>query len=268
MSSSEVRIEHDGGITTLILDRPQRRNAVDTELWEQLRRAIVSAAHRPPRALIICGAGGHFSAGLDLKPDNPLFARVLPLVQNQDAAAARGLVRELKAVLEQLAAFPAPTIAAVEGACIGIGLEIALACDLRVVARDAKLSLPEVRLGLVPDLGGSARLTRLLGSGRAGLMVLAARQLDGAAAQRMGLAELQAEPGAALAMARSLAADIRAGAPTAVQGALQLVRSAGDLDLAEALDLETEAGVSALLSGELIEALGARMSRREPAWDA
>jgi methylglutaconyl-CoA hydratase len=266
MADGTVLLERDGGIAVITLDRPARRNAISAGFWDQLRERVIEAASDPPRALILTGAEGHFSAGLDIKPDNPLLARVLPIVQRKDAEGARALIRELASVNELVAGFPAPTIAAIEGACVGIGLELALACDLRVASSEARMALPELLLGLVPDLGGTARLARLVGPGKAAVLTLASRSWTGSEAHLVGLVELCCQPGEALAQARALASDIHAGAPTAARGVLQVLRTAGDLDLADSLQLETEAGVNALVSGEAIEGLMARQTRTKPSW--
>jgi enoyl-CoA hydratase len=263
-----VRLVCEGNIATLTLSRPERRNAIGAVLWEELRERLAEAADSPPRVLLLTGEGGHFSAGLDLKPDNPWLARILPIVKHGDASGARALVQELKSVCDLVAAFPAPTIAAIEGACVGAGLELALACDLRVASRDAHFTLPELRLGMVADLGGTARLTRLVGPGRAALLALAGRAWSGVVAQQAGCIEILCDPGEALTAARSLAEDIRAAAPTGAAGVLHLLRTAQDLDLADALVLETEAGANALLSGEPLEGLAARAAQRRPVWDA
>jgi enoyl-CoA hydratase len=268
MSDGQVLLQRDGGIAILTLARPQRRNAISAGIWEALREKVIEAAEDPPRALIITGSEGHFSAGLDIKPDNPLLGRVLPIVQRKDADGARALVRELKEVNDLIAGFPAPTIAAIEGACVGIGLELALACDLRVASREARLALPEVRLGLAPDLGGTVRLTRLVGAGRAALLALAGHHWSGEQAEQAGLVEQLCAPGEALETARTLAREIHAGAPTATTGVLQVIRATPGLDLADALTLETEAGANALLSGEPLEGLMARQARKEPSWHA
>ncbi len=268
MRDGEVLLHHDAGIATITLSRPQRRNAISAGIWELLRARLIEAADAPPRALVLTGAEGHFCAGLDIKPDNPLLARVLPIVQGKDAEGARALVRELKSVNDLLAGFPAPTIAAIEGSCVGIGMELALACDLRVASTQAIFALPELRLGLVPDLGGTARLERLVGPGKAAMLALACQQWTGSQAYQAGAVELTCEPGQALERALGLAAEIRAGAPTGAGGVLQVIRAGGDLDLDEALVLETEAGVAALLSGEPLEGLMARQARREPSWNA
>jgi len=266
--AEEVLFAHDAGIAILTLNRPERRNAIAAGIWEQFRARLAAAADLPLRALVVTGAGGCFSAGLDLKPDNPLLARVLPIVGRRDADGARALVEELKGVCDLLAAFPAPTVAAIEGACVGLGLELALACDLRVAASDARFSLPELRLGMVADLGGTVRLGRLVGPGKAALLALTGCSWSGTEAEHHGLVERLCAPGQALEQARTLGAELRAAAPCAVRGALQVLRATPDLDLQDALALETEAGANALLSGELLEALAARQGRRAPAWDA
>ncbi len=268
MTDGQVLLTRDGGVATITLDRPQRRNAISAGLWDALRDRVIEAADDPPRALIITGTDGHFSAGLDIKPDNPLLGRVLPIVQRKDADGARALVRELKSVNDLVAGFPAPTIAAIEGACVGIGLELALACDLRVASREARMALPEVRLGLAPDLGGTVRLERLVGPGKASLLALAGHHWTGEQAFGFGLVEQLCEAGGALEAARALALEIRAGAPTATTSVLQVIRSSADLDLEDALTLETEAGANALLSGEPLEGLMARQARRSPRWHA
>ena len=267
MSNGEVLLERAGGVATVTLSRPQRRNAVNAGFWDLLGQRLVEAADDPPRALILTGCDGHFSAGLDIKPDNPLLARVLPIVQKKDAAAARALVQELRSVCDLLAGFPAPTIAAIEGSCIGIGLELALACDLRVAAHDAVFALPELRLGLAPDLGGTVRLERLVGPGKAALLALACQRWNGTRAHRAGLVEIMCDPGQALAQAALLATEIRAGAPTAARGVLHVIRASHDLDLDDALTLETEAGANALLSGEPLEGLMARQAGKSPRWN-
>ncbi len=266
MSAGEILLEQDEGIATLTIARPQRRNAMDEAQWHRLRSRLRELAQDPPRALILTGQGGHFCAGLDLNPDNAIFARLAPIAQRRDEGAARTLIGELKRVTDQLAGFSCPTIAAIQGACVGLGLELALACDLRVAARDALLSLPEVRLGMVPDLGGTVRLTRLVGRGQAARLALAAQAITGEEAWHIGLTELLAEAEDVPQVARDLALDIHRGAPAALQGTLAVIRRAPELQLQDALDEETAAGARAVISGEPLEAMMARQMGRKPSW--
>jgi enoyl-CoA hydratase/carnithine racemase len=253
------------GVTVLTLDRPERRNALDMDMWRGLRSAALAA--EGARAVIIQGAAGHFSSGLDLTPDNALFATAARAIADGDEGVAHEVLLELKSCVQALADLGCPTIAAIEGACIGGGLEIALACDMRFASSTASLGLLEVRIGMIPDLGGCARLSHLVGAGRAADLICTARRIDGEEAYRMGVVERVVASGTAFEVACSAARDIVANAPLAVQLALGAVRRAGDLGLQEALSVETRAGVMALTSGEPREGVTAFLEKRPPRWD-
>jgi enoyl-CoA hydratase/carnithine racemase len=173
-----VHLEAQDGVGVLRLDRPARRNALGAQMWAMVAVRVDEAARMGLRALILTGAGPHFCAGMDLKPDNPLLARAAQAVGDGDPVAARALIEELKGVGARLRRFPAPTIAAIEGVCLGGGLELALHCDVRVAAETAQLGMPEVRLGMVPDVGGTALLSRLVGPGRAIALICSGRAVD------------------------------------------------------------------------------------------
>lgn len=260
-----ISTTHVDGVTVITLDRPDRRNAMDLGMWLALRDAARAA--ESARAVIVHGSGGHFCSGMDLSPDNPVLARIAPAIFDGDEETARELLDELKGCVQALADLPCPTFAAIEGACVGGGLEIALACDVRICASDANLGMTEVRIGMIPDLGGCARLTRLIGPGRAVDLITTARRVDGEEAYRLGITERVAAPGAALQMAHHAAAQVRANGPMAVRLALNTVRLAGDLGLAEALSVETRAGTLALTSGEAREGVAAFLEKRPPRWN-
>ncbi len=254
-----------GGVGLLWLDRPARANALDEAHFHRLRADLSAVSFEEGlRVLVIAGRGRHFCGGIDLGPDNGALVRAF--AATEDAELGRALIRELKACFSPLRGLPWPTIAAIEGACLGAGLELALHCDLRVAGRAARLSMPETRLGLVPDLGGSSLLRRLVGPGRAAMLCLSGREMDAAEGLSIGLLNEVVEDGGALAAALRLAEDVARGAPTATREVLRLLRHADAEPLADALALETEAGVAALLSAELVEAAVARLERRPPAW--
>ncbi len=255
---------HDG-VTVLTIDRPARRNALDMATWRDLRRAATDA--EGSRAVIITGGGAHFCSGMDLNPDNPLFVDAGPAIADGDERAAHAIILELKSCVQALADLSCPTIAAIEGTCIGGGLEVALACDMRFAASDASIGLPEVRIGMIPDLGGCARLTRLVGPGRAADLICTARRVDGDEAYRLGVVERVVPPGTSLAAARAAAVQVAENGPIAVRLALNAVRLGADLGLAEALSVETRAGVMALTSGEPREGVAAFVEKRAPRWE-
>lgn len=266
MSDGQITLALRDQVAVLTIERGERRNALHWPMWVQLGQRVDEARAANPRALVLTGQGPHFCAGMDLKPDNPLLGRILPAIVDADAAAARGVIQELKAITRKLLDFPAPTFAAIEGVAAGGGYEVALHCDVLVAARDARVGLPEVRIGMVPDVGGSTLLARRVGPGRAALAVTTGRMFDAPEAQLLGYVDLLAEPGQALALALSLAAEVRLGGPQAVRGALSTVRQAPSLPLDAALAIETEAGAAALTSGEPREGTLAFAEKRDPDW--
>lgn len=259
-----ITTTREGEVAVLTIDRPERRNAMDIGMW----RALRDQAGRLDgvRAVIVTGAGGHFCSGMDLSPANPLVSHLRPAMEEGRDSVAREVIEELKDCVQALAGLPVPTFAAIEGACVGGGLEIALACDVRICASDAMLSLPEVRAGMVPDIGGCARLTRLVGPGRATDLIVTGRRIDGAEAFQLGVVERVVAPGTAVAVAREAASMVSGNGPMAVRLALSTVRLASELGLAEALAVETNAGTLALTSGEPLEGIVAFLEKRAPRW--
>jgi len=193
-------------------------------------------------------------------------AQIMPAIVHADHEAARDVIRGLKRVTRRLRDLPVPTIAAIEGVAAGGGYEIALHCDIIVAAQDAQVGLPEVRVGMVPDVGGTTLLTRRVGIGRAALAITTGRMFPAPDALTLGMVDVVCAPGGALAEAHGIARDIALGGPESVHWALRLLRRVPDLHLDEALDIETEAGVAALTSGEPREGTLAFASRRDPDW--
>lgn len=257
-----LNVERDGDVVTLTIDRPQRRNALDGPLWTALKEAALALHAEPPRAVIVTGSAGHFCAGMDLKMDNPLVARLVPAVTSKDEGALRALIVELKGVVDAIASIPAPVVAAVEGACAGGGLEVALACDMRIAAEDAFFSLPETHIGMVPDVGGTVRVSRLAGAGRATELILSGRRLSAEEAETWGLVNRVVPKGTALESARAFVGELRAAGPACTRHILEVLRRVPG----PTFEQETEAGVRALTSGEAVEGAMAFVEKRPPKW--
>ena len=181
---------------------------------------------------------------------------------SKNEAALRGLIVELKETFEAIANIPAPTVAAIEGACTGGGLELALACDLRVAAKSAFMSLPETHVGLLPDVGGTVRLSRAIGRARATDIVLSGRRVTAPEALEWGLVNRVTADSEALGGARALVTALRSAAPICTRAILEVLRNA-PLCTFEA---ETNAGVRALLGAEAMEGVAAFKDKRPPAW--
>lgn len=171
-------------VAVLTLDRPERRNALTLDALDELHAAVVESVDAGARALVLTGAGGHFCAGADL-------------IELEDVS----FTQRLAEVLEHLAAIPVTTVAAVEGSCLGLGMQLALACDVRVVADTARFGVPVARLGLMVDHWTLDRLARFWGEGAARHMVLTAAVLDADDAWRLGFAQERGGLDAALRVA-------------------------------------------------------------------
>src|SRR5256714_2022174 len=181
-----VETEDRGAVRHIVLARPEKRNALSGKLGAELGEAIRTAADdEAVRVVVVRGEGAMFSSGMDLADLNRLA---------EEPESVRAYRREILAIWNLLEEMPKPTIAQIHGACLGGAMELALACDMRVMAEDAVTGLLEARVGLVPDLGGSSRLPAVIGVGRAKELIMTGRVIDGAEAHRIGLANRVAAP--------------------------------------------------------------------------
>jgi enoyl-CoA hydratase/carnithine racemase len=191
-----VRIDLVDRIAHLVLDAPPR-NELDVACLAELARLVREELPRlDPRGLVVSGAGRHFSSGASVPQLEAIF--------RSDPAGGARLVEEHGAALTAIERLRVPTVAAIAGTCLGAALELALACRFRVASRRATLALPEASFGLMPGLGGIARLTTLLGRSRAVELVLSGRSVGAEEALALGLVDAIAERGALLETARSL----------------------------------------------------------------
>ncbi|MFB9995065.1 enoyl-CoA hydratase/isomerase family protein [Deinococcus oregonensis] len=208
-----VRLSQSAGVATLTFTHPKA--AFGPHTWLETAQALTQLGNA--RVLIVRGER-HFSVGLDVKATAPSIAAALGQPTGKQAAF-RAVVDEMHAAIEGLAALPIPVIAAVDGWCIGAGLELAAACDIRLATASARFSLPEVRLGIAADLGGLQRLPGIIGRGRAAHLALTAEPIDATTAERWGLVtELHTDAEALYARADALAAHLAALPPQALEG--------------------------------------------------
>jgi len=212
MSTVNVRVED--GVADIELNRPEARNAINLQMVGEMNAALDALLERDElRAVIVHGSGGKaFASGADIAELRERTHREAFLAINAS-------------LFQRLDDFPRPTIAAIEGFALGGGLELALACDLRVASRSARVGLPEATLGIYPAAGGASRLPRLVGLGRAKDLVFTGRILDAEEAFALGIFERLCEPGHALPTARELASSIAANAPLALQVAKMALNS-------------------------------------------
>ena len=222
MAEPQVLLGVEGHIATLTLNRPEAMNAMGHDLARDLEAALdrLEAAH-DVRAVVATGAGDRaFSVGGDIKERGAMS------LEERWAHALR-----LGKSFERLEALPMPVIAAINGFCFGGGMEMATACDIRIASDRAEVGLLEVRLGVFPGAGGPARLTRLIGKGRAKFVLYTGRRFPAAEALATGLVERVVPRDRLMAEARALAAEIAANGPLAVRALKRLVDTCYEADL-------------------------------------
>ncbi|WP_081951884.1 enoyl-CoA hydratase/isomerase family protein [Kitasatospora phosalacinea] len=239
-------------VAVLLLDRPERRNAVTGAMWRALPGVLAELAERPDvRVLVLTGAAGAFSAGADIAELAGVYA---------DPAAADAYHALNVAAEEALAAFPRPTLAVVRGACVGGGCQLALACDLRLGAEDARLGITPAKLGVVYPAVPTLRLAALVGPARAKYLLFSGELLPAARAERFGLLD-EVVPVADLdARAREFAALLARRSPQTI-GAVKAALSVAPADAADALAPWERASRTA---PDVREGLAAFLERREP----
>ncbi len=266
MTYRSLRIETDGPVATLTLTGPGRGNAMGPELWEELAPAVASLdADDAVRVVIVQGSGEHFSYGLNLAAMMPVLA---PHVMGPKMATERtgllALIGRMQAAISAVEACRKPVIAAIDGWCIGSGLDLAAACDVRICSARARFSLREVRLAIVADLGSLQRLPAIIGQGHTRQLAFTGEDIDAARAQTIGLVnDVFPDAEALHDAARALAVRIAANSPVTVQGAKQVLNYSADHTTADGLRHVAMWNTAFLQSKDLAEALSAFLERRE-----
>lgn len=254
--TEKLKVEIRGHVALLTIDNPGA-NTWDVESLPALRE-VVSAlnADKSIYALVITGAGDKFfSAGADLK----LFA-------DGDARVASDMACFFGEAFEALADFQGVSIAAINGFAMGGGLEVALACDIRIAEDQAQMALPEAKVGLLPCAGGTQRLAWLVGEGWAKRVILCGERLDAATAERIGLVEEVVAKGQALTRALALAEQVAEQSPTSVRLCKGLIHSARDHAIAAGLQKERERFTELFSTADQKEGVNAFLEKRKPQW--
>ena len=251
---SLVLVEDRGAVRHVVLQRPEKRNALSAAVVEELGAALhAAAAEESVRIVVLQGAGAMFSSGMDTADLAALAADPIKLREHREAILA------IWNLCEDMAK---PTIAQIHGACLGGAAELALACDMRVMAADAVIGLVETRVGLIPDVGGCSRLPALVGLGRAKELIMASKIVDGTEAERIGLVNRVAPPDQLDAATAQLTGELLACAPLAVGLAKQILNAAARPALAGTLEQEVTAQELCATSDDFREATLALVEKR------
>jgi enoyl-CoA hydratase len=267
-----LRLSRDGAVLSVELTGPGKGNAMGPDLWAELP-VVFGAADADPavRAVVLSGSGKNFSVGLDLMA---MAGSLTGLTEDPDGGLARARTAFLDSIgtlqdaVTAVAACRKPVVAAVQGWCIGGGVDLIAACDIRVAAADARFSVREVKVAIVADLGSLQRLPHLIGEGMTRRLALTGEDIDAAVALRVGLvSDVLPDPGAALAEGRRLAELIAANPPLVVQGTKQVLEATRDLSVADGLRHVAVWNAAFLHSKDLVEALTAFLERRPPVFE-
>jgi len=273
-TSDVVAVEFDGHVATVWLDRPKARNALAPEFWLEFP-AIIDALGRDPgtRAIVVAAKGPAFTVGIDLKEFGPILMSggVDPADPHQPTSdVARRIamyerVKLMQRTFTSIAASPKPVIAAVHGYCIGAGVDLITACDIRYAAADATFSVRETKIAMVADVGTLQRLPRIVDPGRVAEIVYTGRDFDAAEALDMGLiTRVAPDADAVIASAQDLAHEISANSPLAVQGSKAVLNAGDGRTVDEHLDYVALWNAAFIQSKDFTEAAMAFLQKRPP----
>jgi 2-(1,2-epoxy-1,2-dihydrophenyl)acetyl-CoA isomerase len=256
MSEDVLLVEKIEAVTVLTLNRPASKNALNPALCDAFSAAARAAGEDPDvRAIVVTGSGGSFCAGADLKS---------AMMEGFDVDKLDEAIEQVHAMIRAIVDAPKPVVAAVDGAAVGFGCDLALACDLRVLSSEAYLQEKFVKIGLMPDGGGTFWLPRLVGVGRAMEMILLGEAIRAEQALALGVANRVVAPQALRSTALEIAESLSKGPPIAFREIKRSVRKnlGGTID--SALASEKEGQLKCLKSNDCLEGVMAWMQKREP----
>jgi len=276
-----ISYEQVGAVGWLRLNRPDRLNAMTIEMWDELAKLGESLGDDASlRGLVVMGEGRAFSSGIDLEHllaggGGNLFSEAGKGSPQLADSPTSGLgmedklvtrIGDLQEAYTWLADAPYPTIAALRGYALGGGMQLALACDIRIAARGTKMALPEHKYGILPDLGGTYWLPRIVGPAKAKELIFTAGSIDADEALRIGLVNRVVEDGELEAAATALAERIAGQPPIAVRNAKRAIDRAAHQSLGEGLREAAVGQAECIRSADFLEAVSANLEKRNPAY--
>lgn len=264
---SVLTVERRDHVATVWLDNPARRNAMGPAFWDEIPRVMDALSEDAEvRAVVIAARGRDFTIGLDLKA----FGTIAGGDGDAPSDAARrlrlrGSVKRMQRTMTAVADCPKPVIAAIHGWCIGGGVDLITACDIRLASADAKFSVRETKIAIVADVGTLQRLPGIVGRGHVAELAFTGKDVSAARAKEIGLVnEVLPDPEAVQAAAATMAAEIAANSPLAVQGTKAVLRAGAGRSVEEGLDYVSVWNAAFLSSNDLMEAMAAFVEKRPP----
>lgn len=262
LASVFFAVSVDAGVAHIEMNRPDKANAMTPDFWADLPRLVGVLDSDPAvRAIVLSGRGKHFSGGMDLQA----FQGIMALAQAEPARGAfalRDLILRYQAAVSSLELARVPVLAAVQGVCLGGGIDLICACDIRLASADASFGIEEVHIGMAADIGTLQRLPKLMAPGIVRELAYTGRRFTAAEAQAWGVVNaVHADGGAVVAAALDMARDIAAKSPLAIAGIKRSVNFARDHSVADGLDQIATWNAGMLRAEDLMRAIQAKMAK-------
>jgi enoyl-CoA hydratase len=260
-----VYYQSQGNVGTIVLNRPDKRNALNLAVWEAIDKAVEAAENDVgARVVILRGEGKSFCAGLELSPQNEL----MPLITAPASAAQKigfyNAVRRLQEIHNHLERLSKPTIAAIHGHCLGAGLELVLCCDIRLCSTDAVFALPEAKLAIITDVGGLQRLPKVVGQGHAREIAYRGGNFSSERAKAINLVnDVYPDKESMGKAAFEMACEIAGNPPLAVQGAKKVFLFGDGVSQEQSLDYNAAMSSMIIPSEDIFEAMAAHLEKRK-----
>ena len=266
MEFQTLKVGLAGQVATIELNRPEQANAMEARMWAELRDAMRWLDETADaRVGVISGAGKHFTAGIDLGMLAGMKAQITDDCDGRAREKLRRVILDLQDTFSSIERCRKPVIAAIHGACVGAGIDLVSACDLRYCSADAFFSVKEIDVGLTADVGTLQRLPHLVGEGIARELVYTGRKVSGAEAKELRLVNhCYADRDALMAAMRELAATLAAKPPLALRGCKEMITYARDHSVADGLNYVATWNAAMLMSTDLDESLAAGREKRAP----
>ncbi len=266
MEFSTLEVSLDAGVATIALNRPDKANAMSEPMWFEIEQAMQWLDETPEaRVGVLVGRGKYFTSGIDLSLLMGLGAKIEDEDDGRKREKLRRLILKLQDTLTSIERCRKPVLAAIHGACIGGGMDLIAACDMRYCSANAWFSVKEIDVGMTADVGTLQRLPRLVGEGMARELAYTGRRVEGAEAQQMQLVNRCYETTEALqAGVMEIARTIAAKSPLAIRGCKEMITYGRDHSVADGLNYIATWNAAMLMSKDLFEAGAANMQKREP----
>lgn len=263
--STWVNYNRQGTIGTIKLNRPEKRNALSLAVWLDLGTAVKEAEEDDEaRIVLVKGQGKAFCAGLDLSPDNDIISCISTTPSASQKIVFYNVLRKIQDIHTRLERVSKPTIAVIQGYCLGAGLELALCCDIRLCSEDAVFALPEAKLAIITDVGGLQRLSRVVGCGHTREIAFRGHRFDAEYAHAIKLVNhVYPDHETLFSEAEKMAQEIASNPPLAVQGAKDVLMFTDRLFLSQSLEYNAARSAMIMPSDDLYEAFAAYMQKRE-----